>query len=60
MRSSHACTGSPTTQGPPTTRDNAASGIAFRAYDRSVPRTTVYGHLNDASEGKRPTIHRNR
>jgi predicted transcriptional regulator YheO len=26
----------------------------------SVPRTTVYGHLNDASEGKRPTIHRNR
>lgn len=34
MRSSHACAGSPTTQGPPTTRDNAANGVAFRAYDR--------------------------
>ena len=50
------------------------SGVAYRlSHDRddddtvqqiadlfSVPRTTVYGHLNDASEGKRPTIHRNR
>jgi hypothetical protein len=26
--------GSPTTQSPLATRDNAASGIAFRAYDR--------------------------
>jgi hypothetical protein len=24
----------------------------------SVPRTTVYGHLDDASKGKRPAIHR--
>jgi hypothetical protein len=24
----------------------------------SVPRTTVYGHLGDASKGKRPAIHR--
>ena len=24
----------------------------------SVPRTTVYGHLNDASKAKRSTIHR--
>ena len=34
MRSSHTCTGSPTTQGPPATRDNAASDVAFRTYDR--------------------------
>jgi len=34
MRKSHTCTGSPTTQGPPATRDNAASDIAFRTYDR--------------------------
>ena len=26
----------------------------------SVPRTTVYGDLSDASKGERPTIHRNR
>ena len=25
----------------------------------SVPRTTVYGHLDDASKGKRPASHRN-
>ena len=24
----------------------------------SVPRTTVYGHLDDASKGKRPAIRR--
>jgi hypothetical protein len=24
----------------------------------SVPRTTVYGHLDDASKGKRPASHR--
>jgi hypothetical protein len=34
MKRSHTCTGSPTTQGPLTTRDNAASDIAFRTYDR--------------------------
>src|SRR5207247_2288191 len=34
MKRSHACTGSPTTQGPLTTRDNAASSVAFRTYDR--------------------------
>ena len=43
MRSSHPCTGSPTTQGPPTTRDNATSGIAFCAYDRvSTLNTGVF------------------
>ena len=34
MKRSHTCTGSPTTQGPLATRDNAASDIAFRTYDR--------------------------
>jgi len=32
MESSHACTGSSTPRGPPTARDSAASGVAFRRF----------------------------
>ena len=39
------------------TTDDTAQQIADLF---SVPRTTVYGDLSDASKGERPTIHRNR
>ena len=45
---------------PFTRRDDDDDTVQQIADLFSVPRTTVYGHLNDASEGKRPTIHRNR
>ena len=34
MKRSHACTGSPTTRGPLTARENAATDIAFRLFRR--------------------------
>jgi hypothetical protein len=43
-----------------TTEEDEGDTIQQIADPFSVPRTTVYGDLCDASKGERPTIHRNR
>ena len=46
MESSRTCIGSPTARGPPTARDSAAGGVAFRLRRRRRHPETVISRLN--------------